>query len=217
MQPVAFSSPPRSAALLRAPRFPILTLDERKLTPALGYVFSKKWIDPCESLISILWKFEKANALPGHVVARLMGPDIDPYEGVVPQLGLVDIRRLHESLPVPIKTLHASLLQPTQRRRCSGVFCHCRRCMAHGYHSVLHQLESIYACPAHHRSLETACRRCGYEAPYVASVRLLEAPYRCAYCRASYGGQGWTPNTPQPMKAEYRKAFTRRYFECYFG
>lgn len=52
----------------------------------------------------------------------------------------------------------------------------------------------VYACPAHHRSLETACRRCGYEAPYVASVRLLEAPYRCAYCRARYGGQGWTPN-----------------------
>jgi hypothetical protein len=38
-------------------------------------------------IISILWKFEKANALPGHVVARLMALDIDPYEGVAPQLG----------------------------------------------------------------------------------------------------------------------------------
>ena len=89
--------------------------------------------------------------------------------------------------------------------------------MADGYHSVLHQLESITACPAHDRSLETACRRCGYEALYVAGVRLLETPYRCAYCRASYGGRGWTPDSPKPMKAEYRKAFTWRYFQCYFG
>jgi hypothetical protein len=142
MQPVAYSSPLRSAALLRAPRFPILTLDERKLTPALGYVFSKKWLDPCESLVSILWKFEKANALPGHVVARLMGPDIDPYEGVVPELGLIDINRLRENLLVPVGTLQVALLQPSQRRRYSNVFRHCRRCMAHGYHSVLHQMGS---------------------------------------------------------------------------
>lgn len=56
--------------------------------------------------------------------------------------------------------------------------------MAHGYHSVLHQLESINTCPAHHRSLETACRRCGYEAPYLLNVRLLEAalPLRVLPC-----------------------------------
>nr|WP_035472920.1 hypothetical protein [Caballeronia sp. Lep1P3] len=217
MQPDASSSPPRSAALAGAPRFPILTLDERKLTPALGYIFDRRWLDPCESLISILWKFEKANALPGYTVARLMGPDIDPYAGIAPQLGLVDLRRLHQSLPVPVKTLRAALLPPPQRRGCSSVFRHCRRCMAHGYHSVLHQLESISVCPAHHQSLESACRRCGYEAPHLVNVRLLETPYRCAYCRASYGGQGWTPNAARPMKAEFRKAFTRRYFERYFG
>jgi hypothetical protein len=78
-------------------------------------------------------------------------------------------------------------------------------------------MESVSACPAHRRPLETACRRCGYEAPYLAGVQLLEAPYRCAYCRASYGGQGWSPNKARPMKAEYRKAITRRYFERYLG
>jgi hypothetical protein len=108
MQPAACSLPPRSGALLHPPSFPILMLDERKLTPALGYVFNRKWLDPCESLISILWKFEKANALPGHVVARLMGPDTDPYEGVVPELGMVDIDRLHDTLAVPTKTLRAA-------------------------------------------------------------------------------------------------------------
>lgn len=217
MQPVASSSPPRSVAPLQAPRFPILTLDERKLTPALGYVFSRKWLDPCESIVSILWKFEKANALPGHVVARLTGPDIDPYEGVVPELGIVELGRLRESLPIPLKTLREALLQPSLRRRYSHVFRHCRSCVARGYHSVLHQLESINACPAHHHSLETACRRCGYEAPYLLNVRLLEAPYRCADCRASYGGQGWTPHAAHAMRVEHRRAFTRRHFERYFG
>jgi hypothetical protein len=32
--------------------FPILTLDESKLAPALGYLFYSKWLDPYESLIS---------------------------------------------------------------------------------------------------------------------------------------------------------------------
>jgi hypothetical protein len=86
MQPAAYSSP-RKVWRATPPPFPILTLDERKLTPALGYLFSAKWIDPCESLVTILWKFEKANALPGHVAALLMGADIDPYGGVAPQAG----------------------------------------------------------------------------------------------------------------------------------
>jgi hypothetical protein len=211
MQPDAYSLPPRSGASLRPLSFPILTLDERKLTPALGYIFHAKWLDPCESLISILWKFEKVNALPGHVVARLMGPDIDPYEGVVPQVGTVDIRRLRDTLPVPLKTLRASLL-PFRHGRYSGPFRYCRRCVARGYHSVLHQMDHVSICPAHRKPLETACLRCGYEAPYLAGVQLLEAPYRCAYCRGRYGGKGFSPLSHQPMNAEHRKAITRLYF-----
>jgi hypothetical protein len=203
--------------LLRPPSFPILTLDESRLTPALGYIFHRKWIAPYESLVSILWKFEKANSLPGHVVARLLGVDIDPYEGLVPQLGLIDLGRLHDNLDVPINTLRTALVNPTQRRRYSDVYRHCRRCMQGGYHSVLHQLESIAVCPAHRRPLEMACRRCGYEAPYRVNIRLLESPYCCANCRASYGGQGWSPDNARPMKPECRKAITRRYFELYFG
>ncbi|MGF6507921.1 hypothetical protein [Paraburkholderia sp. 32] len=190
MQPDACSSPPCNGPVLRAPSFPILTLDERRLTPSLGYVFNRKWLHPCESLISIVWNFEKADALPGHVVARLMGPDIDPHEGIVPQLGTVDIQRLRDTLAVPMKTLRTSLLLPSHRRRYSGLFRYCHRCVARGYHSVLHQMEGVGMCPAHRQPLETACRRCGYEAQCLASVQLLEAPYRCAYCRASYGVRG---------------------------
>jgi hypothetical protein len=216
MRPAVYSPLP-SAAAQRASRFPILTVDERNLTPALGYIFNRNWVEPYESLISILWKFERANALPGHVVARLMGPDIDSYEGVIPQQDAVDVDRLQESLSLLVRTLRAALLPSVRRRRHSNVFRYCRCCVARGYHSVLHQMEGSQVCPAHRRPLETACRCCGYEAPYVVSVGLLEIPYRCGYCRASYGGHGWTPLLVRPMSAENRKAFTRQYFERYFG
>ncbi|MGU8077242.1 hypothetical protein [Burkholderia pyrrocinia] len=213
----ATCSPLRSGPQLRPPRLPILTLDEQKLTPSLGYVFNRRWLDPCESLVSILWKFEKVNAVPGNVVARLMGPDIDPYEGVVPQLGAVNVARLHVTLGIPMAPLEIALLHPSQRRRYSPLFRHCRRCIARGYHSVLHQMLSLNTCPAHYRQLETACQRCGYQAPYVVNVRLLESPYRCAFCGGSYGGGGWSPDRARPMKPEYRKALTRRYYERHLG
>lgn len=142
MQPDASSSPP-SEAPPPTSEFPILTLDGAKLTPALGYLFNKGWVEPCESLISILWKLEKANGLSGIVVARLMGPGIDPYEGTVPQRGLVDLDRLHGSLGLPKCILRAALLAPGGRRRYSQVLRYCRPCIAHGYHSVVHQIESV--------------------------------------------------------------------------
>ncbi|WP_243468903.1 hypothetical protein [Paraburkholderia sp. PGU19] len=213
MQPDASSSPRRSGTLLQEPRFPILTLDESKLTPALGYVFRRKWLYPHESLISILWKFEKANALSGAVVARLMGPDVDPYEGVAPRRGIVDVDRLRENLGLPGKLLHSALIEGTERQRYSDAFRFCRHCLTLGYHSVVHQLESLSQCPAHHGILESRCRRCGHETPHRISVRLLEARYRCANCLAPYARYGWTPYNAQPMRPEHRKAFTRRYLE----
>ncbi len=124
MQP-ATSSPQRSGQSLQLPRLPILTLDEQKLTPSMGYVFNKRWLDPCESLVSILWKFEKVNALPGNVVARVIGPDVDPYEGVVPQLGIVSVARLHGILGILYASLEIGLLHPSQRRQYSPLFRHC--------------------------------------------------------------------------------------------
>ena len=49
MQPDASLLPPLSDGLLREPAFPILTLDESRLTPALGYIFRRGWIYPHES------------------------------------------------------------------------------------------------------------------------------------------------------------------------
>lgn len=217
MQPAAYSPPCNRRAAARAPSFPILTLDEQNLTPALGYIFDKRWLDPCESPVSILWKFETVNALPGTVVARLMGPDIDPDEGVMPQLGSVDLVRLRRTLGISIASLEIALLHPSQRRRYSLLVRYCRSCIARGYHGVIHQMLTFHNCPAHYRPLETACRRCGYEAPYRVNVLLLESPYRCAFCGSSYGGDGWLPDRARPMRTKHRIAFTRRYYERHLG
>jgi hypothetical protein len=39
--------------------YPILTFEESKLCPSLGYFFKRQWLDPCESMVSILWKFAR--------------------------------------------------------------------------------------------------------------------------------------------------------------
>lgn len=213
MQPDASSSPPGREGLPALPAFPILTLDESRLTPALGYVFRRSWLYPHESLISILWKFEMGNALAGVVVARTMGLDVDPYEGVVPRQGLVDVTRLQASLGLPAELLRAGLLDPVGRRLYTDVFRYCRRCLTRHYHSVVHQLEKLDQCPAHRCKLETKCWRCRRETPYRVNVQLLEARFLCAHCKRG-SGSTWHPDNAKPMEPEYRRAFTRRYLEC---
>lgn len=147
MQPVASSSRPRSEVLQLRLRFPILALEERSLTPALGYVFNKKWLEPYESVVSILWKLKTANALPGYALARLMGPRVDPYGGVVPQLDAIEFERLRSPLDLPAKTLRAALLPALQDRSRNDSFRYCRRCIACGYHSALYQIDRVMVCP----------------------------------------------------------------------
>ncbi|MFM0060178.1 hypothetical protein PQR64_31555 [Paraburkholderia phytofirmans] len=108
------SSTRKEAPALIAPRFPILNLDERRLTPALGFIFDARWLLPGESIISVLWKFARANGLPGHALVRLMGVDVDPYEGVEPIRDAVDLKHLRCMLPLPGKVLRASLLDAGQ-------------------------------------------------------------------------------------------------------
>src|SRR5664280_3349888 len=36
-------------------RLPILTLDEAKLSVSFGYVFDRKLVEPCDSIVSLLW------------------------------------------------------------------------------------------------------------------------------------------------------------------
>lgn len=166
---------------------PILTFDERKLSPAYGYVFDSKWLDPYESIVSILWKFGRMNALPGHVLATQAAKErVDPYEGVEVTRAAVDMRRLRDATGLPLKLIRGALVPDSLRRVASPYFRYCPRCMVRGYHAAVHQLEILQLCPLHGHWLGVECRLCGYAAPYRLQARLLDTPFRCANCRCSY-------------------------------
>ena len=78
---------------------PILTIDERVLSPRFGYVFQRRWLDPYESIDSMLWKFARQNRLPGHaLVLQLSRQPVDPYAGIDPRD--VDVRSVARLLGV---------------------------------------------------------------------------------------------------------------------
>jgi hypothetical protein len=43
----------------RAMSLPILTLEQNALSPRFGYVFHRRWLQPYESVVGILWKFAR--------------------------------------------------------------------------------------------------------------------------------------------------------------
>ncbi|ARL07192.1 hypothetical protein BOC44_25690 [Burkholderia pseudomallei] len=185
----------------------------------MGYAFDARWVDPCESLISILWKFAQANGLSGHVVVHHISASVgvDPYAGFWPVREAVDVARLRQTLHLSKKVIHDSVLNTFPHRPYCERFRFCRKCLARGYHSTLHQLECESMCPAHQKPLETACRRCGYEAPCLLSARFLESPFRCAYCNAPYSYKVFSTLKPEKMCKRDRVAVRRRYFERTYG
>jgi hypothetical protein len=211
--------PRRDATALKPPRFPILTFDEQQLSVGSGGVFDPKWLIPGESLISILWKFACANALPGYVLVHLLSPDIDPSEGVAPVRDDIELARLSRIVPLPRNVLRASLLDAALlssfltggTSQYHPAFRYCRLCTAHGYHSVLHQLQDEHRCPAHQQPLETHCPECRGETPYIVNANVIESTFRCVWCRShfSYGRLSLRSTTPA-MRRRERIAISRR-------
>ncbi len=195
---------------------PILTFNERRLTPAFGYVFDRKWLDPQESIVSILWKFARMNGLPGHVVAeQLTKMPIDPYEGIEASRAAVDIQRLHQMLRVPLKLLRVALIPASLHRITSPRFRYCPKCLRRGYHSVVHQLDTVLQCPLHGNWLEAECHRCGHSTPYRLNASLLDAPYRCGNCRQFYAIYGPSFSSRRPLNAHDRGTISRRRLRFY--
>jgi hypothetical protein len=90
---------------------PILVLNNQMLSPRLGYFFDQRWIDPFESLVSILWKFARANDIAGHVLAASLCADgVDPYEGIPPLREMVKWRWLRREYRIPMRAIRESMV-----------------------------------------------------------------------------------------------------------
>lgn len=190
---------------------PIMLFNERKLTPSFGYVFDPRWLDPHESIVSILWKLMRMNRLSGHLVTTQLAKasSIDPYDGIAACRSEVDIRSLHQALRLPLKIVREALVPDALGSFCSPYFRYCRKCMCRGYHGVMFQLESFKTCPVHHTLLEVECEACGARTPYRLNANLLDAPYRCACCRNFYASKSPAILNKRPLGKRARIAITR--------
>jgi hypothetical protein len=158
--------------------------------------------------MSILWKFVLANRLLGYLVLDQVNARIDPYEGVIPSLAFVDIRRLSHALGVSARVIRRSLAG-SEHRQCCSSFRYCRLCSGLGYHSVLFRRPRESICPVHKLPLKSTCHSCGRETPYVIIARTIEVPSRCYFCGTHCGGLFSIPN-PGPLRREGRIAINRR-------
>jgi hypothetical protein len=197
------SSPPSPETGRAGGTLPILTFEEAKLSPSFGYVFDRKWLDPHESIVSILWKFVRMNAVAGHVVAaHCANTMIDPYEGIEIARGALDIRKLCQTLGLPRKIVRGAITPRFRTGSSSAYLRYCPKCLTRGYHSVVHQIEMVQHCPRHGNYLEVTCRSCEAPTPYHLNARLLDAPYRCATCRSllATSTPSFLKRRPMPMK-----------------
>lgn len=184
---------------------PILTLDERVLSPRLGFVFHRRWVNPYESIVGMLWKFVRLNALPGHsLVTQLSRVPIDPYEGLEPTR--IDLRAVARLLGLTQRSVRTAMgpLGATPSP-CLRI---CPSCVGLGYHGTLHQLARFDRCPVHGEPIEAKCRHCSRPSEYRLDAQLLDAPFRCRHCRGHYGRSA-TGIRPRGLAASDRVAVTR--------
>ena len=192
--------------------FPILTFDTTKLTPAWGYVFDPRWLDPYESVVSMLWKFVWMNRLAGHaVVAHVARRNVDPYAGIAISAQEINTKYLAHALRIRLQTVRESIPDPIPGRGLLSVLRYCKRCMARGYHSVVHQFGNVLLCPIHRTRLETQCRKCGASSDYRIDAKLLDAPFRCANCRQLYSASSMRFPGRRKLQLQERIALTRTF------
>ncbi|MDE2000880.1 MAG: hypothetical protein KGI52_18360 [Burkholderiales bacterium] len=194
------------------PHLPIMVFDQDKLSPSLGYVFDPTWLDPCESLLSMLWKFAHMNRIPGHkltaYVAKIEG---DPYLGIAATRANLDLKKLATSLNISLKRVRIAIGRTDTWRPWCDELRFCTRCMARGYHSVAHQLSTERRCPIHGQWLNTQCI-CGKSSAYHLDAHVLGAPFRCAHCRRPYSGRTPSFVHRQPLNTAQRAAISRASF-----
>ena len=193
---------------------PILLLDRHQLQPQLGYWFDRQWIDPYESLVTILWKFGRANRVAGHVLARMVcGCDVDPYDGVVPLRETVDWRWMHREHRIGRQVLRESLIGKPRAYALRTHLSYCRPCLRRGYHATMFQLAGVMRCPIHACALVDACHYCGVQIPLRLNALLLDNPFVCPSCRGKLAGAIPSLSRYRPMTRAARILITKRRLE----
>lgn len=190
---------------------PILIVDQHALSPRFGYVFHRRWLQPYESVVGMLWKFARMNLLSGHaLVKQLSSNPVDPYDGLAPVD--LDVGAVARMLDVTQRSVRVGMTA-LSADKCRFLR-YCPSCMSLGYHSVVHQRERHDRCPIHCVPLLAACRHCGQPSAYWLDAQLLDAPFRCRYCRRYYTASSHAPPLPwTALSSQRRVSITRAAIE----
>jgi hypothetical protein len=167
---------------------PILTFDERSLSPRFGYVFDATWLQPHESILGMLWKFVRANQLAAAAMVAQIGKcPTDGYSGLTPCPAEVDAGVVARLLGIRRAAVREGMLA----KACTEL-AWCPRCLSGGYHSVVHQQVRQLHCPIHGSALDRRCACCGLPSVYRLDAQLLGSPYKCRHCRSRLCPQAGT-------------------------
>lgn len=197
---------------------PILVINDQLLSPRLGYFFDRRWIDPFESLVSILWKFARANDIAGHVLAgRLCAEGVDPYEGIPPLREAVQWRWLHRDYRIPMRAIRESMVASSRAGALHPYLRYCPRCLRRGYHATIQQCVGVSRCPIHDAPLPSACRICGFQIPLRLNALLLGSPFSCPRCRSSLAVNRPPVMRHESMRMGERVKITRKRLEMHLS
>lgn len=181
-------------------------LNDGVLDARFGYVFHRQWIQPYESVVSMLWKLGRANLMSGHAMfAQVSADGDDPYRGIA--IGDLRVPAMARLLQVGHGPVRDGMMLPFGE---SVSIRYCQRCISLGYHSVVHQRLRYDRCPIHSLPLLQGCRSCGRSSLYHLDAQLLDAPFRCRHCRARYSAKPVTPSDGwKELTRDQRIAVTR--------
>lgn len=136
-----------------------------------------------ESEVSVLWRIAWRNAFENRLMKSHFSLQRNGF--------VLDHGRLKEKLGW---TLPSGAWPIGQRSDPDCVFTsvalrYCPLCLEGGYHSYLHQLLELSACPIHHVALQTRCNHCASWIGFLSSPReVFDRPYCCIICHQPLGG-----------------------------
>ncbi len=189
---------------------PILVLQAEGLRPQMGYLFDRRWLDPFESVVSILWKFARVNGIAGHLLAaKVCASGVDPYDGVPPLREIVQWHWLHGEFGVRCRALRESMVATSQARTLHPHLRYCTRCLNRGYHALVHQFANVALCPIHDTRLASSCRQCQFEIPLRLNALLLGSPYACPNCLSPLASTRPSVTRCRPMQMAELMKMTR--------
>lgn len=159
----------------------------------LEWCWRDDWVTGWDSIYGLLSKFAKLNAIPASELAKLFvsstsgrktaivrTPDVD-----LRAVGPFDLVKLSRAFRIDRKQVLKAFVGevfPNSQRKALPYLKWCLDCIQEGFHSPIHQLEFISACPIHGSRLLSRCPGCKSAIPYRLTREVFSQSFCCSEC-----------------------------------